>query len=182
MKKNIIAMAMVTFFLAAVGVVREGPGVIFQGIMVGFKMLISVTPLLIAAFILAGMIQVLITKEVIQKWLGKDSGLKGIFLGAIAGALMPGGPYAYYPIAASFLLAGAEIGTVLAFVLAKNLWTLSRLPMEVALIGPRITLIRYVITFLFPIIVAVLANLLFKNWGDKIQEEVKELQKAGEAG
>ncbi|KUO51947.1 MAG: hypothetical protein APF76_06850 [Desulfitibacter sp. BRH_c19] len=84
-------------------------------------MILEVLPLIITAFLLAGMIQVLITKETINKWLGKDAGIKDIFLGAIAGALMPGGPYAFYPIAASFLISGAEIGTVLAFVVLRKI-------------------------------------------------------------
>ncbi|MFZ7103579.1 MAG: permease [Peptococcaceae bacterium] len=182
MKKNVIGMAVFTLLLAGIGVVREGPGILIKGVGTGLEMFVSVIPLLIAAFILAGMIQVLISKELINKWLGKDAGFKGILLGAVAGALIPGGPYVYYPIAASFLLSGAEIGTVLAFVVAKNLWTLSRLPMEIALVGSRITFVRYTITFIFPILVAVIANMFFKGWSRQIKEQVRELQRAGEQG
>lgn len=180
MKNNIIIMTAVTAILAVFGVIQQGPSIIAAGIMAGAKMVIEVIPLLAAAFILAGMIQVLISKEFINKWLGKDAGLKGIFLGAVAGALIPGGPYVFYPLAASFLLSGAEIGTVIAFVVAKNLWTISRLPMEIALIGPEITAVRYSITFVFPIIVGVLANLFFINYGEKIREQISLLQTAGD--
>lgn len=180
MKNNIIIMSVITILLAVFGIVQQGPTVIIDGIMAGGKMLIGVIPLIAAAFILAGMIQVLISKELINKWLGKDSGIKGIFLGAIAGALIPGGPYAFYPIAASFLLSGAEIGTVLAFVVAKNLWTLTRLPLEFALIGTKITIVRYIVTFVFPILVGFTANLFFRSYGEKIREQIKLLQSEGE--
>lgn len=180
MKNNIIIMSLVTIILAVFGVVQQGPTVIIAGIIVGAKMLIEVIPLLAAAFILAGMIQVLISRQLIHKWLGEEAGIKGILLGAIAGALIPGGPYAFYPIAASFLISGAEIGTVLAFVVAKNLWTLSRLPMEVALIGPKITAVRYIVTFIFPILVGLVANLFFRNYGEKVKEQIKSLQSEGE--
>lgn len=180
MKNNIIIMSVITVILAVVGVYHQGPSVIIDGLMAGGKMLLEVVPLLIAAFILAGMIQVLIPKELINKWLGKDSGIKGVFLGAIAGALIPGGPYAFYPIAASFLLSGAEIGTVIAFVTAKNLWTLSRLPMEVALLGSKVTIVRYIATFVFPILVGLIANLFFRNYGEKVKEQIKIIQKEGE--
>jgi len=178
-KNNIIIMSLITVFLAVIGVIKQGPSVILAGLTAGSKMIIEVVPLLVIAFILAGMIQVLISKELVNKWLGKDAGIKGIFLGAIAGALMPGGPYVYYPIAASFLISGAEIGTVLAFVVAKNLWTISRLPMEVALIGPQITIVRYIVTLMFPILVGLIANIFFKNYGQEIRKQIKSLQKEG---
>lgn len=180
MKNNIIIMTTVTIILAVFGVVQQGPSVITAGIIAGAKMLIQVIPLLAAAFVLAGMIQVLISKELINKWLGKDAGLKGILLGAVAGALIPGGPYVFYPIAASFLLSGAEIGAVLAFVVAKNLWTISRLPMEVALMGPRLTAIRYIVTFVFPILVGLIANLFFRNYGERVTEQIKLMQTVGD--
>ena len=80
-------------------------------------------------------------------------------------------------LAATFLVSGAEIGCVISFVTAKNLWTVSRLPMEVALIGPRITFIRFAVTFVFPILLGFLADLLFEKHSDKIRESVRSLQK-----
>lgn len=180
MKNTIIIMSAVTIILAAVGMVQQGPEVLVQGCMAGGTMLIRVVPLLIAALILAGMIQVVISKETINKWLGREAGIKGVILGGIAGALIPGGPYVFYPIAASFLLSGAEIGTVLAFVVAKNLWSLSRLPMEVALLGPGITVIRFIVTLIFPILVGVIGNAFFMNYGDRVREQIREIQKADE--
>ena len=180
MKNTVLAMTGITILLAVIGVLRQGPEIIMQALMAGGKMLIGVVPLLIAAFILAGMIQVLISKETVNKWLGKDSGLKGIMLGGIAGALIPGGPYIFYPVAASFLLSGAEVGTVVTFVVAKNLWSLSRLPMEVALLGPKLTLIRYVVTFIFPLIVGVMANTFFSGYADRVRAQIRQMQGTGE--
>jgi len=180
MKHTVFAMTGITLLLAVIGVLRQGPEIIMQALMAGGKMLIGVVPLLIAAFILAGMIQVLISKETVNKWLGKDSGLKGIMLGGIAGALIPGGPYIFYPVAASFLLSGAEIGTVVTFVVAKNLWSLSRLPMEVALLGPKLTLIRYIVTFIFPLIVGVMANTFFSGYAGRVRDQIRRMQGTGE--
>lgn len=180
MKNTVLAMSGITIILAVVGVIQQGPKIIIQALMAGGEMLIGVLPLLIAAFILAGMIQVLISRETINKWLGKDSGIKGIMLGGIAGALIPGGPYIFYPIAASFLLSGAEIGTALTFVVAKNLWSLSRLPMEIALLGPKLTFVRFVVTLIFPLIVGLIANTFFKGYVDKIREQIRKIQGAGE--
>jgi len=180
MKKTVIGMAGVTILLAAAGVVRQGKEIIIQALMAGGGMLLEVLPLLMAAFVLAGMVQVLISRDTINQWLGKDAGIKGIMLAGIAGALVPGGPYIFYPIAASFLLAGAEIGTVVTFVVAKNLWSLSRLPMEIALLGPRLTLVRFVVTLLFPLIAGIIANIWFHGYTEKVREQIRKIQKEGE--
>lgn len=180
MRNTVLAMSGITILLAVVGVIRQGPKIIIQALMAGGEMLIGVLPLLIAAFILAGMIQVVVSRETINKWLGKDSGIKGIMLGGIAGALIPGGPYIFYPIAASFLLSGAEIGTAVTFVVAKNLWSLSRLPMEIALLGPKLTFVRFVVTLIFPIIVGLIANTFFSGYVDKVREQIRKIQGAGE--
>jgi len=180
MKNTVLAMTGVTILLAVIGVVQQGPAVILQALMTGGKTLISVIPLLISAFIFAGMIQAMVSKETIAKWLGKDAGIKGILLGGIAGALIPGGPYIYYPIAASFLISGAELGTTVTFVVAKNLWSLSRLPMEIALLGLRLTVIRFAVTFIFPIIVGLIANAFFNGYTDRIRAQIRKIQGADE--
>ena len=97
-------------------------------------------------------------------------------MAGLAGAAIPGGPFVYFPIAATFLVSGAEIGTVICFIVAKNLWTVSRLPMEVALLGAEITFIRYTVTFVFPIILGIFANILFSGYTEDIRNKIQELQ------
>ncbi|MFP4452201.1 MAG: permease [Desulfobacterales bacterium] len=180
MRNTVIVMSAVTILLAVIGIIQQGPQIIIPGLKAGGEMLLEIAPLLAAAFVLAGMIQVSVSRESINKWLGKDSGIKGILLGGAAGALIPGGPYIFYPIAASFLLSGAELGTVVAFVVAKNLWSLSRLPMEFALLGPEVTFVRFIVTLLFPIIVGVIANTFFSGYVCKVRQQLQEIQKTGE--
>ncbi|WP_366923496.1 permease [Metallumcola ferriviriculae] len=180
MRNTTIGMAVAAVLLTIIAFYRGGSALIFEGIILGGKMLLQVFPLLLAAFLVAGLIQIMVSKEVISKWLGKESGFKGLMLGGIAGALVPGGPYVFYPIAASFLMGGAEIGTVMAFVTAKNLWTLSRLPMEIALIGPRLTWVRYLVTLVFPVLVGLMANLFYSGATDRIRAQITELSKEGE--
>jgi len=52
--------------------------------------------------------------------------------------------------------------------------------MEIALLGPKVTYVRYVVTFIFPLVVGLIANAFFPSWGDKVREQVKLLQSAGE--
>ena len=135
--RTTVALVFVTLALAGLAWWRGGPALAIEGLVQGGKMLFRVVPLLLAAFLTAGLIQTLVTREVVTRWLGARSGWRGIALACLGGALMPGGPYVYYPIAAALLKAGAGLGALVAFVSAKNLWSVTRLPLEFALLGPR---------------------------------------------
>jgi uncharacterized membrane protein YraQ (UPF0718 family) len=132
-----------------------------SGIKSALNMTVQILPLLILAFIVAGMIQVLLPQELISKWIGAESGLRGIFIGTVAGALVPGGPYVSLPIAAGLLRSGAGIGTMVAFLTGWSLWAVSRLPMEVGILGWKFALIRLVSTFFLPPIAGLIAHIFF---------------------
>lgn len=146
----------------------------------GGETFVRVLPLLLPAFASAGLISVLAGKEETARWLGEGSGWKGILIGSAAGALVPGGPFVYFPVAAAFLVSGASIGSVVGFVTAKNLWSLSRLPLEFALLGPEITLARFGITIVFPPLVGFAADLLYSGRTPRIREQIRELQRIEE--
>ena len=63
----------------------------------------------------------------------------------------------------------------MAFIAAKNVWTLTRLPMEMALVGFRVTVLRYVVTFLIPVIVGLLANFILSGSVERVREQVRAL-------
>jgi uncharacterized membrane protein YraQ (UPF0718 family) len=126
-------------------------------------MTIEVLPLLIFAFIVAGMVQVLLPHELLAKWIGAESGMRGILIGTVAGGLSPGGPFVSLPIAAGLLRAGAGIGTMVAYLTAWSLWALARLPLEVGIMGWKFVLIRLASTFFFPPIAGFIAQSFFAS-------------------
>lgn len=136
----------------------------------GFKsasqMLIQILPLLFFAFIIAGMIQVLLPRDLLTRWVGMESGFKGILIGTLAGGLTPGGPYVSLPVVAGLLKAGAGAGTMVAFLTSWSLWAVGRLPMEFGILGWKFTLLRLACTFFFPPIAGLIAMkiaVLFKS-------------------
>jgi hypothetical protein len=56
---------------------------------------------------------------------------------------------------------GAGVGTMVAFLTGWSLWAVSRLPMEIGILGWRLTLIRLTSTFIFPPIAGLIAQVLF---------------------
>ena len=139
----------------------KGQGQHIVGMKSTWKMLIEILPLLFFAFIVAGMVQVLLPRDLISKWVGVESGLRGILIGTLAGGLTPGGPYVSLPVVAGFLRAGAGVGTMVAFLTGWSLWAVSRLPMELGILGWKFALIRFGCTFFFPPIAGLLAQAFF---------------------
>lgn len=113
-----------------------------DGLVFAKNLFIQTVPLLIFAFLLAGMIQTLIPVDLISRWIGKDSGFKGILIGSVAGSFLPGGPFVLLPIIAGLVQIGASIPVLVAMMTGWSLLAVSRLPMEIAILGPRLTLIR----------------------------------------
>ncbi len=170
---TILILSGVVFLLAGAAWQSGGWELVLAGVVGGVATLLLVAPLLLCAFLIAGLIQVLLTQEKVAYWLGEGSGWRGIFLACISGALIPGGPYVYYPIAAALLRAGASLGVLVAFVSAKNVWPVVRLPLEFALLGPRLTVARLLTTFLIPPLLGFLAQVLAGRQVEAIRENLK---------
>lgn len=168
-----ITLSGVALVLAVVAWTRGGSELAIEGLVNSGQTLIGVTPLLLAAFAVAGLIQVLIPQEMIDRWLGSRSGWRGILLACLGGALIPGGPYVYYPIAGALLQSGAGLGVLVAFVSAKNLWSISRLPYEFALLGTHLTMMRYIVTLMVPPVFGLVSETLFGKTIDSIREAAK---------
>ena len=117
-------------------------------------------PIILLGFLIAGLVQVLVPREVIARWLGGQAGIKGVLISCVAGGLVPGSPYAIFPLVAAFYKAGAGLGSIVGFLSAWSLWSVSRLPLEVALVDPKVALTRYAITFVVPPLAGLLANAL----------------------
>jgi len=156
---TIIMAALAAIFLI-IGYYK-GQGQHITGIKSAMNMTVQILPLLVFAFIVAGMVQVLLPQELISKWIGAESGIRGIFIGTVAGALAPGGPYVSLPVTAGLLRTGAGVGTMVAFLTGWSLWAVSRLPMEIGILGWKFTLIRLASTFFFPPIAGLIAHLFF---------------------
>ncbi len=155
-----IVMGGLAFALLALGYLR-GEGEHLQGLRSGLGMILQILPLLLCAFLVAGMVQVLLPRDLIAKWVGAESGFRGILIGTVAGGLSPGGPYVSLPIVAGLLRAGAGTGTMIAFLTGWSLWAVARLPMEVGILGWKFTVIRLATTFFFPPVAGYLAHLFF---------------------
>lgn len=157
MKKSLIIILLATVFTMIVAYVIGGIELILEGLKRAKNTAVSSSLMLVTSFILIGQLNVLLTKELMDKWLQRFKGIKGILVSAIAGGLFPGGPYIYYPFISNFLDKNLPFYILLSFIFGKQLYDFSRIPLEISLINPTVALIRNLITFLIPIVVGILA-------------------------
>lgn len=133
-----------------------------SGLDSSFEMLLQILPLLLVAMVLAGMLQAIIPREFITKLLGKETGIKGIIIGALLGIILPGGPYVSFPLLAVIYKGGASIGAVAALLSSWGLLGIFRfINFELPILGPHFAFARYVSSFIFPVIIGIIAEFLF---------------------
>lgn len=153
-------MLALAFVLVVIGYMR-GEGQHIQGVKNGVAMIGPILPLIVLAFIVSGMIQALVPRDFIVHWIGEGSGFRGIMVGAVAGAATPGGPFISFPIAAGLLRAGGCIGPIVAYLTGWLLLAVTRLPLEVGILGWKLTFARVACSFFVPPIAGLIAQSLF---------------------
>jgi len=159
MDTTTLILAVVAVLLLAIAFLQE-PDLPLSGLLTAGRTLWHNLPILLLGFVIAGLVQVLVPQKVISGWLGAQAGAKGVLVACVVGGLVPGAPYAVFPFAAVLYQSGAGLGAVVGFLSAWSLWSVSRLPVEIALIDPKVALVRYGITFVVPPIAGLLANLV----------------------
>jgi len=119
--------------------------------------------LLVVAWLFAGYIEVMLPREFVAHWLGRESGWRGIILACLAGAITPGGPYIAMPIVAGLYRAGVGEGALVAYLTAWSLYAFGRLPFEITFIGVRLAAIRWASVCIFPPIAGLIAKAFFER-------------------
>lgn len=107
-----------------------------------FLQMISVLP---PIMILLGLMDVWIKREVLIKYMGENSGVKGILLSMLLGSIAAGPMYAAFPFTIVLLKKGAKFSNVIIFM---NSWCVTKIPtlmFEVSALGFKFALVRLLI-------------------------------------
>jgi len=124
-----------------------------------------------AVMVILGLFAVYASKETVIKYIGKTSGLKGVFLAIILGALPTGPLYIAFPMAAVLLKKGAKISNIIIFLSA---WACIKIPQEMVelqFLGIQFMISRLILTIIFVVLMGLFIERIIK-WSDK-EEGVK---------
>lgn len=105
------------------------------------QMLMVIPPI----FILLGVLDIWVPKETMIKLMGNESGLVGVTIAFILGAVAAGPLYAAFPIAGVLMKKGSKLSNVIIFIGA---WSTTKIPLllfEASSMGLNFMLIRFII-------------------------------------
>lgn len=112
---------------------------------------------LLGIFIAAVLARV-IPVQAVGPLIGPDSGVRGILIGTVFGAIVPGGPMVTFPIAMTLWDIGAGQPQVVAFLASWSIFAVHRvLSYEWPMMGGRFVLIRLLSAWYLPPVAGLLA-------------------------
>jgi len=115
-----------------------------------------------AVMVMLGLFEVWVPKNIVVKYIGKASGMKGILLSLTLGALPTGPLYIAFPMAAALIRKGAKISNIVIFLSA---WACIKIPQEMVelqFLGLHFMLSRLILTVAFVIIMGLLIEMIMK--------------------
>jgi uncharacterized membrane protein YraQ (UPF0718 family) len=157
---------------AAVGVyVRDGQDRFLEILQSDLRLFFDVLLKVGAGCLIGAFLARLLPRELVAKWIGKESGVVGLLLATLIGIILPGGPITIYPVASALLLVGADLGATIAFITSWTLLGYTRaLVWEIPFFGIDYVLWRSLFSLPLPIIAGLLARMIApavaKRWGD----------------
>ncbi len=114
----------------------------------------NILPEFLTVIMFVGVLLAILNPQVISKIIGNSSGLFGVVIAAIVGAitLIPG--FVAFPTAAMLLQNGAGYMQIGAFISTLMMVGVVTIPVEIKYFGKRLTLLRNLFAFIFSFIVA----------------------------
>lgn len=163
----------ITIFFLALTIVSgvslwalQGPERMLAALGDGLSLLLGIIPLILFAILLAAYVQRMIPVSLAERWLGGRSGVRGLILATVAGALTPGGPFSAFPVVVGLYRAGASLPVCVTYLTAWSVLGLQRvLVWEVAFFGTGFVLLRLAVSLPLPPLAGLIAMALVKRGG-----------------
>ncbi len=114
-------------------------------------------------FILIGLFDVWFPKEKVEKHIGAESGIKGIFWVTLLATLQAGPLYAAFPVAYLLWKKGASIKNIFIYLGAFSTLKIPMLTFEIGFLGLKFSLLRTILTLPVFILIGFIMELYFCN-------------------
>ena len=124
-------------------VIALAPDIGFKAIHMTFENIIEMLAVIPPIFILLGLLDVWVPKEIMIKLTGSGSGIKGIAISFLLGSFAAGPLYAAFPFAGIMLKKGTKFSNIMIFIGA---WSTTKIPLllfEASSLGINFMLIRF---------------------------------------
>jgi hypothetical protein len=134
-----------------------------EGAYEGARDFVVLIPRVLIGVIGSGYIAAVMPQDLITTWIGPGSGVLGIVIAALCGAVTPGGAVVGFAVGAAALKGGAGAPQVIAYTTAWSLYTIQRLfNWEIHMMAPRVVWLRAAVSIPLPILAGIAAMLIGK--------------------
>ena len=140
---------------------------VFTNFRLSFVEMLTFVPFL---FIIVGLFDVWVPKEQIQKHLGKDSGIKGMFLVVLLAMLQAGPMYGAFPIAYVLWKKGTSVRNLFIYLGAFSSMKIPMLGIEIGYLGAEFTLVRTAVSLPLFILIGYIMERLLKNHDFEVKD------------
>ncbi|GAB6188572.1 hypothetical protein JCM30566_03110 [Marinitoga arctica] len=151
----------IIFFIAIILMIFN-PNKAFLGLKYAIKTFINLFPIIMSVAYLTGYISEIVPKKTIVKIVGKESGLKGKFLGGIFGTLMVGPAYAFYSFFAELINNGANIGVIAVTIAAWSI-KIQWLPFALSILNIKFVLLLNLFIIIYAFMSGYIMELFFTD-------------------
>jgi hypothetical protein len=132
-----------------------------EGATEGARDFVMLLPRIMVGVVGSGYIAAIMPEDLITTWIGPNSGLLGITIATLAGAVTPGGAVVGFSVGAAALKGGGGAPQVIAYSTAWSLYALTRLiNWEVAMMPARVVWLRAAVSIPLPFLAGVGAMLI----------------------
>ncbi len=161
----------------------RGEAAFWHALVATGDLLLTVAPSILGGLMLSAALRQLVPPGALARWMGEESGLRGLLVATAAGMAMPGGPVAAFPVVLVLAQAGADRGALIAFVLAWALNGFQRiLVWEWPILGSDFAILRLLCGLPLPVVAGQLARWLPIRWtiadAPAMQEQTHKTGKA----
>lgn len=124
------------------------------------KSFFKILPIIFIIILVIGLFLGFVSPDQISRFVGEQSGIGGVLLIGIVGALMHIPSLISFPLGASILENGGSITAVAAFITTLTMIGTITLPLEIKILGKKMALLRNGLSFVIAIIIAVIMGVI----------------------
>ncbi len=130
------------------------------------RSVMDILPTLLLSVLLAGLAEVWLTREWVEKRLAFDSSIKGFIVATLAGIATPGTLFQVLPFIAVLWRRGLSASLTVAFMTGQTLMGPMRVPLEIKYMGLPYLLFRFALALLLGVVTGFM-TVPFEGWLDE---------------
>lgn len=133
-----------------------------MALMKAWKAFENIMPALLGVLTLIGLVLTVLSPKVITAVLGQNTGIWGMILTSLIGAITLIPAFVAFPMAASLLTGGAGIMQIAVFVSTLTMVGTVTAPLEAKYFGWKVTVLRNGFAYLFSFIAAIIIGVVLR--------------------